>query len=125
MEIRSSSGQVEDSIGEIRKVVERGNRALVTTPQKRMSEDSLNTAGTGHTMSTFIPMSMQLKGLGDPPKPSSWRIRCDCGGNFMREGLDLPEVELVAVLDADKEGFYAVRRLIQTAGRAARHELGK
>ena len=127
MEIRPIAGQVEDCIGEIKNVVTRGNRALVTTLTKRMSEDL-----TEYLRERDIKVEYLHSDVDAIERVEILRnLRAGAydvivGVNLLREGLDLPEVELVAVLDADKEGFLrSETSLIQTAGRAARHELGK
>jgi excinuclease ABC subunit B len=127
MEIRPIKAQVEDFIGEVRKAVEEGERALATTLTKRMSEDLtdyLREAGLKveylHSDIDAIERVEILRRLrlGD--------FDVLVGVNLLREGLDLPEVALVAILDADKEGFLrSATSLIQTAGRAARHDKGR
>jgi len=127
MEIRPIKGQVEDFIGEARKAAEQGERVLATTLTKRMSEDLtdfLREAGLKveylHSDIDAIERVEILRRLrlGD--------FDVLVGVNLLREGLDLPEVALVAILDADKEGFLrSTTSLIQTAGRAARHEKGR
>ncbi len=127
MEVRSTKGQVEHLIGEIRAAVEEGERVLVTTLTKRMSEDLtsyLREAGIKveylHSDIDAIERVEILRRLraGD--------FDALIGVNLLREGLDLPEVALVAILDADKEGFLRnYTSLVQTAGRAARHEKGR
>ena len=127
MEKRPILGQVENCIGEIKKVVARGNRALVTTLTKRMSEDL-----SEYLRERGIKVEYLHSDVDAIERVEIWRnLRAGAydvivGVNLLREGLDLPEVELVAVLDADKEGFLrSETSLIQTAGRAARHELGR
>ena len=127
MEVRPISGQVEDCIAEIKKVVLRGDRALVTTLTKRMSEDL-----TEYLRERDIRVEYLHSDVDAIERVEILRNlragECDAlvGVNLLREGLDLPEVALVAVLDADKEGFLrSETSLIQTAGRAARHILGK
>jgi excinuclease ABC subunit B len=127
MEIRPIKGQVEDFIGEARKAAEAGERVLATTLTKRMSEDLtdfLREAGLEveylHSDIDAIERVEILRRLrlGD--------FDVLVGVNLLREGLDLPEVALVAILDADKEGFLrSTTSLVQTAGRAARHEKGR
>jgi excinuclease ABC subunit B len=127
MEIRPIKGQVEDFIGEVRKAAEQGERVLATTLTKRMSEDLtdfLREAGLNveclHSDIDAIERVEILRRLrlGD--------FDVLVGVNLLREGLDLPEVALVAILDADKEGFLrSTTSLVQTAGRAARHEKGR
>ena len=127
MEIRPISGQVEDSIGEIRKVVEKGNRALVTTLTKRMSEDLTEYLRERDVKVEYLHSDVDaIERVEILRNLRAGEYDVIVGVNLLREGLDLPEVELVAVLDADKEGFLrSETSLIQTAGRAARHELGK
>ncbi len=127
MEVRPIDGQVENCIGEIKKVVAEGNRALVTTLTKRMSEDL-----TEYLRERDIKVEYLHSDVDAIERVEILRnLRAGAydvivGVNLLREGLDLPEVALVAVLDADKEGFLrSETSLIQTAGRAARHELGR
>jgi excinuclease ABC subunit B len=127
MEIRPINGQVEDFIGEVRKASEAGERTLATTLTKRMSEDLsdyLHEAGLNveylHSDIDAIERVEILRRL----RKGDFDVLV--GVNLLREGLDLPEVALVAILDADKEGFLrSATSLIQTAGRAARHEKGR
>lgn len=127
MEIRPISGQVEDFIGEVRKASEADERTLATTLTKRMSEDLsdyLREAGLNveylHSDIDAIERVEILRRL----RKGDFDVLV--GVNLLREGLDLPEVALVAILDADKEGFLrSATSLIQTAGRAARHEKGR
>ena len=125
--VRPIEGQVDDLIGEIRDVAARGERALVTTMTKRMAEDLteyLSTHGIKvkyihHQVETIERMEIirDLR-LGE--------FDVLVGINLLREGLDIPEVSLVAILDADKEGFLrSETSLIQTIGRAARNVNGK
>lgn len=127
MEIRSISGQVEDCIGEIKKVVIRGNRALVTTLTKRMSEDLTEYLREREIKVEYLHSDVDaIERVEILRNLRAGAYDVIVGVNLLREGLDLPEVELVAVLDADKEGFLrSETSLIQTAGRAARHELGR
>ena len=127
MEIRPIKGQVEDFMGEVRKATEQGERTLATTLTKRMSEDLsdyLREAGLKveylHSDIDAIERVEILRRL----RLGEFDVLV--GVNLLREGLDLPEVALVAILDADKEGFLrSATSLIQTAGRAARHEKGR
>ena len=127
MEIRPIKGQVEDFIAEVRKAVEAGERTLATTLTKRMSEDLadyIREAGLNveylHSDIDAIERVEILRRL----RKGDFDVLI--GVNLLREGLDLPEVGLVAILDADKEGFLrSATSLIQTAGRAARHEKGR
>ena len=127
IEVRPSLNQVDDLIDEIHKVTEKKQRVLVTTLTKRMAEE-LNTYLNGLKIKTrYIHSDVDtmerveiLQGLrmGD--------FDVLVGVNLLREGLDLPEVSLVAILDADKEGFLrSERSLVQTAGRAARNAESK
>ena len=127
VEVRPVRGQVDDLLGEIRRRTERRERVLVTTLTKRMAED----------LSEFLAMrGVRVRYLhSDIATIDRVKILRDLrlgtfdvlvGINLLREGLDLPEVSLVAILDADKEGFLrSDRSLVQTMGRAARHIAGK
>ncbi len=124
--VRPIEGQVDDLMGEIRKRTERDERVLVTTLTKKMAEDLtdyLDTAGIKvryihHNVDTLERMQL-IRDL----RLGVFNVLV--GINLLREGLDLPEVSLVAILDADKEGFLrAERSLIQTIGRAARNAEG-
>jgi excinuclease ABC subunit B len=127
IEVRGTSGQIDDLLAEIRARVERGERALVTTLTKRMAEDlSDYLAEMGikvHYLHSEIETLERVEILRD--------LRLGVydvvvGINLLREGLDLPEVSLVAILDADKEGYLRSQTsLIQTIGRAARHIDGR
>lgn len=125
--IRPSDGQIDDLLEEIHKTVERGERILVTTLTKRMSEDLSEYLGKAGVRVRYLHSEIQsldrveiLRSL----RLSEFDVLV--GINLLREGLDLPEVSLVAILDADKEGFLrSERSLMQTAGRAARNEAGK
>lgn len=127
VEVRRTEGQVEDLIKEIKQRVERRERVLVTTLTKRMAEDLaeyLNEAGMKvrylHSDIETLDRIDILRGL----RLGEFDVLV--GINLLREGLDLPEVSLVAILDADKEGFLrAETSLIQTIGRAARNVNGK
>ncbi len=127
IDVRPVAGQVDDLLAEIRKTVARGERVLVTTLTKRMSED-LTTYLTGlevkvRYLHSDIDALDRVEILRDL-RYGEFDVLV--GINLLREGLDLPEVTLVAVLDADKEGFLRSRTaLIQTAGRAARNINGK
>jgi excinuclease ABC subunit B len=125
--VKAAEGQVDDLVGELRDVVSRNERALVTTLTKRMAEDLAEyLAGLDfkvkylHSELDAIERVEVLRDL------RLGNIDVVVGINLLREGLDLPEVSLVAILDADKEGFLRDERsIIQTAGRAARHAGGK
>lgn len=127
IEVRPSLNQIDDLMEEINLRIEHGERTLITTLTKRMAEElnsyllrcGLNTAYIHSDIDTLNRIEIMAK------------LRQGCfnvliGVNLLREGLDLPEVSLVAVLDADKEGFLrSYRSLTQTAGRAARNVNGK
>jgi len=127
IEVRPVSDQVDDLIGEIRQVVDGGNRVLVTTLTKRMAEDLTEyLAGIDirvrylHSEISSLDRVEILRGL----RLQEFDVLV--GINLLREGLDLPEVSLVAILDADREGFLrSERSLMQVAGRAARHAEGR
>ena len=127
IEIRPATGQVDDLYREIRKTVDNGGRVLVTTLTKRMSEE-LTDYFQGldikikymHSDIDTLERIELVKGL----REGVYDVLV--GINLLREGLDIPEVTLVAILDADKEGFLrSERSLIQTSGRAARNINGK
>jgi len=127
VEVRPVKGQIDDLLHEIRARVERGERVLVTTLTKRMSEDLAEYyAEVGvkcRYMHSEIETLERVKILRDLRKGEFDVL---IGINLLREGLDLPEVSLVAVLDADKEGFLRSQgSLIQTIGRCARHLNGR
>ena len=125
--VKSTKGQIEDLLGEINRRVEQGERALVTTLTKRMAEDladyMMELGVKVHYLHSEIDTIERVEILRD--------LRLGVydvvvGINLLREGLDLPEVSLVAILDADKEGFLrSDTALIQTMGRAARHVHGQ
>ncbi len=125
--VKPATGQVDDLLGEIRKVTKKGNRVLVTTLTKRMAEN---------LTSYLREMEVRVEYMhSDVETLDRIRLLRDLrngefdvlvGINLLREGLDLPEVEMVAILDADKEGFLrSETSLIQTIGRAARNVEGK
>ena len=127
VEVRPSQGQVDDLVAEIRLRVEKKERVLVTTLTKRMSEDLadyLKELGIKvHYLHSEVETLERIAILRDLRMGVHDVI---VGINLLREGLDLPEVSLVAILDADKEGFLrSGTALIQTIGRAARHSNGK
>ncbi|MFP6887172.1 MAG: excinuclease ABC subunit UvrB [Opitutales bacterium] len=127
MEVRSIGGQVEDCISEIKKVVENGDRVLVTTLTKRMSEDLTDFLRDREVRVEYLHSDIDaIERVEILRNLRAGDFDVLVGVNLLREGLDLPEVALVAVLDADKEGFLrSETSLIQTAGRAARHEKGR
>lgn len=127
VEVRPVRGQVDDLLGEIRQRVERGQRVLVTTLTKRMAEDLsdylLEMGVRVHYLHSEIHTIERTEILRDL---RTGVFDVVVGINLLREGLDLPEVSLVAILDADKEGFLrSETALVQTIGRAARHIEGK
>lgn len=127
VEVRPTKGQIDDLIGEIQKRIAVGQRTLVTTLTKRMAEDL-----TSYLQDLGIKVNYIHSNVHSLDRPEILRdLRLGVhdvvvGVNLLREGLDLPEVSLVAILDADKEGFLrSDTSLIQTIGRAARHVDGR
>ncbi len=127
VEIRPVKGQVDDLMGEIRKVVERGDRVLVTTLTKRMAEDLTEYLVDVGIRARYLHSEIEtLDRIDILRELRLGKFDVLVGINLLREGLDLPEVALVAVLDADKEGFLrSGTSLVQTIGRAARNVRGK
>ncbi len=126
VEIRPVKGQVDDLLGEIRKRVDANQRVLVTTLTKRMAEDLAEYYSEVGVRCRYLHSEVstldRIKILRDLRRGEFDAL---IGINLLREGLDLPEVSLVAILDADKEGFLrSSGSLIQTIGRAARHVEG-
>ncbi|MDD4164747.1 MAG: excinuclease ABC subunit UvrB [Eubacteriales bacterium] len=127
IEVRPVKGQIDDLLGEIRQHAERKERVLVTTLTKKMAEDLSEYLELHQVRCRYMHFGIDtieridiLKGL------RTGEFDVLVGINLLREGLDLPEVSLVAILDADKEGFLrSETSLIQTVGRAARNENGK
>ena len=127
IEVRPVKGQIDDLYGEIKKTTESGGRVLITTLTKRMAEnltDYLKESGIKvrymHSDIDTLERIDIVNGL------RSGEFDVLCGINLLREGLDMPEVKLVAILDADKEGFLrSDTSLIQTIGRAARNAEGR
>ncbi|NEP83316.1 MAG: excinuclease ABC subunit UvrB [Okeania sp. SIO3B3] len=125
--VRPTEGQVDDLLGEIRQRVKLEERVLITTLTKRMAEDLTEYLQEQNVRVRYLHSEINsiqrieiLQGLREG------EFDVLIGVNLLREGLDLPEVSLVAILDADKEGFLrAERSLIQTIGRAARHVRGQ
>ncbi|MBU5673858.1 excinuclease ABC subunit UvrB [Paenibacillus brevis] len=127
IEVRPTKGQIDDLIGEIRERIDRDERVLVTTLTKKMSEDL-----TDYLKEVGIKVRYLHSDIKTLERMSILRdlrlgtFHVLIGINLLREGLDLPEVSLVAILDADKEGFLrSERSLIQTIGRAARNSEGR
>jgi len=127
VEVRPLADQVDDVIEEIRLRAARNERVLVTTLTKRMAEDLSDYLRKLDVRSRYLHSDLDAIERVDILRSlRAGEFDCLVGINLLREGLDLPEVSLVAVLDADKEGFLrSERSLIQTAGRAARNEGGK
>ncbi|HEX7395052.1 MAG TPA: excinuclease ABC subunit UvrB [Anaerolineaceae bacterium] len=127
VQVRPTKGQVDDLVGEIHKRTEKGERVLVTTLTKRMAEDLadylMELGIKVHYLHSEVETFERVGILRDLRKGIFDVV---VGINLLREGLDLPEVSLVAILDADKEGFLrSSTALIQTIGRAARHVSGQ
>lgn len=127
VEIRPIKGQIDDLLNEIHKVTEAGERTLVTTLTKRMSEDLteyLKQAGVKVRYLHSEIATIERAEIIDDLRNGKFDVLV--GINLLREGLDLPEVSLIAILDADKEGFLrSDTAMIQTIGRAARNEHGR
>jgi excinuclease ABC subunit B len=125
--IRPIAGQVDDLLGEIRKRAERGERVLVTTLTKKMAEDLTDYYVNLDVRARYLHSDIDtLERIAILRDLRLGNFDVLIGVNLLREGLDLPEVSLVAILDADKEGFLrSERSLIQTAGRAARNINGE
>ena len=127
IEIRPSVNQIDDLLDEIDRTVKKGDRILVTTLTKRMAEEMDKYLGRINIKSKYIHSDVDtLERIEILRQLRLGEIDVLVGVNLLREGLDLPEVSLVAILDADKEGFLRNERsLTQTAGRAARNADGK
>ncbi len=126
IDVRPSEGQIEDLLSEIRTRAEKNQRVLVTTLTKRMAEDLTDFLSENKVRVRYLHSeihSIERIEIIQDLRMGEYDVLV--GVNLLREGLDLPEVSLVAILDADKEGFLrAERSLIQTIGRAARHVEG-
>jgi excinuclease ABC subunit B len=127
MEVRPIRGQVEDIIGEAKRVAALGWRTLVTTLTKRMSEDLSHFMREHGLKVEYLHSDIDaIERVEILRRLRAGKFDVLVGVNLLREGLDLPEVALVGILDADKEGFLrSETSLIQTSGRAARHVDGK
>ncbi len=123
VEVRPTEGQVDDLLGEIRLRAERDERTLITTLTKRMAEDLTDYLAENGVRVRYLHSEIHsIERIEIIQDLRNGDFDALVGVNLLREGLDLPEVSLVAILDADKEGFLrAERSLIQTIGRAARH----
>ena len=126
IEIRKTEGQIDDLIKEIRETTLKGQRVLVTTLTKRMAEDLTEYLQDLDIKTAYLHSDVDTLARTDILRDLRLGIYDVLVGiNLLREGLDLPEVSLVAIMDADKEGFLrSSQALIQTVGRAARHEEG-
>ena len=127
VEVRPIEGQVDDLMGEIKKRTEKGERVLVTTLTKKMAEDLTDYLDGNGIKVRYIHFNIDtIERMQIIRDLRLGVFDVLVGINLLREGLDIPEVSLVAILDADKEGFLrAERSLIQTIGRAARNASGK
>jgi excinuclease ABC subunit B len=125
--VRPIKGQVEDLIGEAKRAAAAGERVLVTTLTKRLSEDLTTYLRESKVRVEYLHSDIDtIERIEILRNLRLGNFDVLIGINLLREGLDLPEVALVAILDADKEGFLrSETSLIQTAGRAARHEKGR
>jgi len=125
--VRPIEGQIDDLIAEIRATVEKGQRVLVTTLTKRMAEDLAEYLQELNIKVAYIHSEIDTLERTDILRDLRLGVYDVLVGiNLLREGLDLPEVSLVTILDADKEGFLrSEQALIQTVGRAARHQEGR
>jgi excinuclease ABC subunit B len=126
IEVRPIDGQIDDLLAEIRDTIAKGQRVLVTTLTKRMSEDLTEYLKELNIKVAYLHSDVDTLDRTDILRDLRLGIYdVLIGINLLREGLDLPEVSLVAILDADKEGFLrSAQALIQTVGRAARHVEG-
>lgn len=127
IEVRPIDGQIDDLIAEIRTTVDKRQRVLVTTLTKRMSEDLTDYLKELNIKVAYLHSDVDTLDRSDILRDLRLGVYDVLVGiNLLREGLDLPEVSLVAILDADKEGFLrSEQALIQTVGRAARHVEGR
>lgn len=127
IEVRDPEGQIDDLMEEVDKRIAKGQRTLITTLTKRMAEDLTDHLKERGVKTAYIHSDIDTLERGDILRDlREGVVDVLVGINLLREGLDLPEVSLVAILDADKEGFLrSESALIQTIGRAARHEEGK
>ena len=127
IEIRSTENQIDDVLNEVQKVVEKKERVLITTLTKKMAEELVSFLNKVNVKSKYIHSdvdTIERVEILNELRIGAFDVLV--GVNLLREGLDLPEVSLVIILDADKEGFLRSKRsLIQTVGRAARNINGK
>ncbi len=124
--VRPTAGQVDDLINEVKTRCAKGQRSIVTTITKRLAEDLAEFLGEAGVRTTYLHSDIDaIERIEILQNLRSGVTECVIGVNLLREGLDLPEVSLVAIFDADKEGFLRSQTsLIQTIGRAARHVEG-
>jgi len=127
IEVRPTEGQIDDLMFEINKTAAKGERVLVTTLTKRMAEDLSKYLQTNGVKVRYLHSEIDnFERLEIIRDLRMGKFDVLVGINLLREGLDLPEVSLIAILDADKEGFLRTETsLIQTVGRAARNENGR
>lgn len=127
VEVRPTEGQIDDLLGEIRKRTEKNERVLVTTLTRKMAEDLTEYLDGNGVKVRYIHFNVDTLERTEIIRDLRLGVfDVLVGINLLREGLDLPEVSLIAILDADKEGFLrGETSLIQTIGRAARNENGK
>ena len=127
IEVRSSKGQIDNLVGEIRMRIDKNERVLITTLTIRMSEELTNYLKELDIKVAYLHSEIKsLERLEIIRDLRLGKYDCIVGINLLREGLDIPEVSLIAILDADKEGFLrSSRSLIQTIGRCARNANGK
>ncbi len=125
--VRPTEGQIDDLLGEIKERTEKNERVLVTTLTKRMAEDLTEYCQERDIRVRYLHSEIHsIERIEILQDLRQGKFDVLIGVNLLREGLDLPEVSLVAILDADKEGFLrSARSLIQTIGRAARHVEGQ
>jgi excinuclease ABC subunit B len=126
IEVRKTEGQIDDLIAEIKATTDKNQRVLVTTLTKRMAEDLTEYLSDLQIKTAYIHSDVDTLERTDILRDLRMGVYDVLVGiNLLREGLDLPEVSLVAIVDADKEGFLrSAQALIQTIGRAARHQEG-
>lgn len=127
VEVKPTEGQIDDLLTEINKTIKKGQRVLVTTLTKRMAEDLAEYLEEAHIKAHYLHSDVETLDRIDVLRDLRLGVYdVVVGINLLREGLDLPEVSLIAILDADKEGFLRGKTaLIQTMGRAARHQEGR
>ena len=127
IEVRKIAGQIDDLIGEIRSRIEKNERVLITTLTIKMSEELTNYLKNVDIKVAYLHSEVKtLERMNIIRDLRLGKYDCIVGINLLREGIDIPEVSLIAILDADKEGFLrSERSLIQTIGRCARNANGK